>query len=482
MSKNNYRLEELEKLVSLAKRRGIIFPSSEIYGGLSSVWDYGPIGVEIKRNVKNLWWKSFVSERDDIFGIDASILMHPDVWKASGHLESFSDPLVECSLTGKRYREDHIFILEIETKKENKIIAIEASDKNEAKKLVKEKIISIIPLIESDSKENPSPDGGTLSDPRNFNLMFKTFIGPVEDSSSTVYLRPETAQAMFVNFLNVLNSSRKKIPFGIAQQGKSFRNEITPGNFTFRTREFEQMEMEFFCSPDDDEKWHDYWIQFSLDWFKKYGIREENLMIRKHESEELPHYSKASSDIDYLFPWSWGELETISNRTDYDLKAHSELSGKDLSYFDQENNKRFTPYVIEPAMGADRSVLAFLCDAYCEEETEKETRTLLKLHPEIAPIKIAVLPLSRNEKLSEYSRNIFDRLNSLYTTQYDDTQSIGRRYRRQDEVGTPLCVTIDFESVEEDDSVTIRNRDTMEQIRVSSDKLLEAINDQLKSF
>ena len=312
--------------------------------------------------------------------------------------------------------------------------------------------------------------------------MFKTFIGPVEDSSSTVYLRPETAQAMFVNFLNVLNSSRKKIPFGIAQQGKSFRNEITPGNFTFRTREFEQMEMEFFCSPDDDEKWHDYWIQFSLDWFKKYGIREENLMIRKHESEELPHYSKASSDIDYLFPWSWGELETISNRTDYDLKAHSELSGKDLSYFDQENNKRFTPYVIEPAMGADRSVLAFLCDAYCEEETEKETRTLLKLHPEIAPIKIAVLPLSRNEKLSEYSRNIFDRLNSLYTTQYDDTQSIGRRYRRQDEVGTPLCVTIDFESVEEDDSVTIRNRDTMEQIRVSSDKLLEAINDQLKSF
>ena len=482
MSKNNYRLEELEKLVSLAKRRGIIFPSSEIYGGLSSVWDYGPIGVEIKRNVKNLWWKSFVSERDDIFGIDASILMHPDVWKASGHLESFSDPLVECSLTGKRYREDNIFILEIETKKENKIIAIEASDKNEAEKLVKEKIISIIPLIESESKENPSPDGGTLSDPRNFNLMFKTFIGPVEDSSSTVYLRPETAQAMFVNFLNVLNSSRKKIPFGIAQQGKSFRNEITPGNFTFRTREFEQMEMEFFCSPDDDEKWHDYWIQFSLDWFKKYGIREENLMIRKHESEELPHYSKASSDIDYLFPWSWGELETISNRTDYDLKAHSELSGKDLSYFDQENNKRFTPYVIEPAMGADRSVLAFLCDAYCEEKTDKETRTLLKLHPEIAPIKIAVLPLSRNEKLSEYSRNIFDRLNSLYTTQYDDTQSIGRRYRRQDEVGTPLCVTIDFESVEEDDSVTIRNRDTMEQIRVSSDKLLEAINDQLKSF
>jgi len=482
LEKNNYKLKDLDKLVSLAKRRGIIFPSSEIYGGLASVWDYGPVGVEIKRNVKNLWWKSFVTERDDIFGLDASILMHPNVWKASGHLDSFSDPLVECSETGKRYREDHIFILEVQTKKENKIISIEASDEDEAKNKVKDKILSIIPLNESKSSNNPSPDGGTLSEPRNFNLMFKTFIGPVEDSSATVYLRPETAQAMFVNFLNVLNSSRKKIPFGIAQQGKSFRNEITPGNFTFRTREFEQMEMEFFCSPEEDESWHDYWINFSLDWFKKYGLRDENLMIRKHDKDELPHYSKASSDIEYLFPWSWGELETISNRTDYDLKAHSELSGKDLSYFDQENNNRYTPFVIEPAMGADRSVLAFLCDAYCEEETEKETRTLLKLHPDIAPIKIAVLPLSRNEKLTEYSRNIFDKLNSIYETQYDDTQSIGRRYRRQDEIGTPLCVTVDFESVEEDNSVTIRHRDTMKQIRVNSDNLIEAIHDQLKSF
>ena len=482
MSKNSYQLKELEKLVSLAKRRGIIFPSSEIYGGLSSVWDYGPIGVEIKRNVKNLWWKSFVTERDDIFGIDASILMHPDVWKASGHLDSFSDPLVECSATGKRYREDHIFILEIQIKKENKLITIEASDKDEVKNLVKDKIISITPLAESNNKENPSPEGGILSEPRNFNLMFKTFIGPAEDSSSTVYLRPETAQAMFVNFLNVLNSSRKKIPFGIAQQGKSFRNEITPGNFTFRTREFEQMEMEFFCNPSEDEKWHKYWIDFSLDWFKKYGLREENLMIRKHENEELPHYSKASSDIEYLFPWSWGELETISNRTDFDLKAHSKLSGKDLSYFDQENNNRYTPFVIEPAMGADRSVLAFLCDAYCEEETEKETRTLLKLHPDVAPIKIAVLPLSRKDSLTEYSKKIFDDLKGLFTTQYDDTQSIGKRYRRQDEIGTPLCVTIDFESVEEDNSVTIRDRDSMEQIRVSSDKLIEAINDKFKLF
>ena len=482
MEKNKYKLQDLEKLVSLAKRRGIIFPSSEIYGGLASVWDYGPIGVEIKRNVKNLWWKSFVTEREDIFGIDASILMHPNVWKASGHLDSFSDPLVECSVTGKRYREDHIFIVEIETKKEKKVISVEASDEEEARSLLSDEIITITNLRDTENKENPSPDGGILSEARNFNLMFKTFIGPVEDSSSTVYLRPETAQAMFVNFLNVLNTSRKKIPFGIAQQGKSFRNEITPGNFTFRTREFEQMEMEFFCSPDEDEKWHEYWINFSMEWFKKFGIREENLMIRKHGKEELPHYSKASSDIEYLFPWSWGELETISNRTDYDLKAHSELSGKDLSYFDQENNKRYTPYVIEPAMGADRSVLAFLCDAYCEEETEKETRTLLKLHPEISPIQIAVLPLSKNEKLSEYSRKIFEKINKKFTVQYDDTQSIGRRYRRQDEIGTPLCVTIDFESVEKDDSVTIRHRDTMNQIRVSSDKLLDAINDQINSF
>ena len=482
MEKNKYKLQDLEKLVSLAKRRGIIFPSSEIYGGLASVWDYGPIGVEIKRNVKNLWWKSFVTEREDIFGIDASILMHPNVWKASGHLDSFSDPLVECSVTGKRYREDHIFIVEIETKKEKKIISVEASDEEEARSLLKDKVIKITNLPNSERKENPSPDGGILSESKNFNLMFKTFIGPVEDSSSTVYLRPETAQAMFVNFLNVLNTSRKNIPFGTAQQGKSFKNEITPGNFTFRTREFEQMEMEFFCSPDEDEKWHEYWIDFSMEWFKKFGIREENLMIRKHGKEELPHYSKASSDIEYLFPWSWGELETISNRTDYDLKAHSELSGKDLSYFDQENNKRYTPYVIEPAMGADRSVLAFLCDAYCEEETEKETRTLLKLHPEISPIQIAVLPLSKNEKLSEYSRKIFENINKKFTAQYDDTQSIGRRYRRQDEIGTPLCVTIDFESVEEDDSVTIRHRDTMKQIRVSSDKLLDAINDQINSF
>ena len=340
MSERNLSGTSLETLVSLCKRRGFIFQSSEIYGGLSSVWDYGPVGSELKRNVKNAWWKNMVSDQENIVGLDASILMHPNVWKASGHLENFSDPLVECSITGKRYREDHIFILELKSDNKNKIVSIEAGDIDEAKKITKEQIISITPLPQSNLEENPSPNGGILSEPRQFNLMFKTFLGAMEDSSSEVYLRPETAQAMFVNFENVINSSRKKIPFGIAQIGKSFRNEITPGNFTYRTREFEQMEMEFFCEPGTDEKWHEHWIKFSFDWFNKYGIRKENLKVRYHDKDELPHYSKASADIEYLFPWGWGELETISNRTDYDLIAHSKLSGKNLRYFDENQKKR----------------------------------------------------------------------------------------------------------------------------------------------
>ena len=476
---NNYKLTDLDKLVSLSKRRGIIFPSSEIYGGLASVWDYGPVGVEIKRNIKDLWWKSFVSEREDILGFDASILMHPNVWQASGHLDSFSDPLVECSETGKRYREDNIFIVEKEDKGKKQLFSIEANDIEEAKNLINDKSAEIKNLKDYKEKNPPSPEGGILSEPRMFNLMFKTFMGPLENENATVYLRPETAQAMFVNFINVFNSSRKKIPFGIAQQGKSFRNEITPGNFTFRTREFEQMEMEWFCKPGEDENWHKYWIDFSMEWFKQYGIRKENLRLRNHDKNELPHYSKASADIEYNFPWSWGELETISNRTDYDLKAHTKLSGKDLTYFDQSTNERYTPFVIEPSMGADRSVLAYLCDAYCEESLENETRTLLKLHPKIAPITVAILPLSKNEKLSSLSKKVHDILKSKYNTQYDDTQSIGRRYRRQDEIGTPICVTIDFETVENDNSVTIRNRDTMEQIRVNIDRIVEGIEDSI---
>ncbi len=430
----------LDTLVSLAKRRGFVFPSSEIYGGLSSVWDYGPVGVELKRNVKDAWWKSMVRERDDVVGMDASILMHPDIWVASGHVDNFSDPLVECESCHKRFRQDQL-------------------------------------------TDNVCPDcGGEFGEPRQFNLMFKTFIGPVEDETATVYLRPETAQAIFVNFENVQTTSRKKIPFGIAQIGKSFRNEITPGNFTFRTREFEQMELEFFCEPGTDEEWYEYWMNFSINWFKTHGIRDEKITLRKHEKDELPHYSKASSDVEYEFPWGWGELETISNRTDFDLKAHTAKSGKDISYFDDQQKKRFVPYIVEPSMGADRSALAFLADAYDEEGEGKEKRSVLRFHPDIAPFQIAVLPLSRNDKLVPTARRVYDILRPHFNTQYDDSQSIGRRYRRQDEIGTPLCVTVDFNTVEDDDAVTIRNRDSMEQIRVGIENIEPAIREQLNTM
>ncbi|MYF78431.1 MAG: glycine--tRNA ligase [Chloroflexi bacterium] len=427
----------MDTVVSLCKRRGFIFQSSEIYGGIGSLYDYGPVGVELKRNVKDQWWKSMVRDREDVVGIDASILMHPNVWVASGHVDSFTDPLAECHECHRRHRSD---------------------------------------LLETDE----CPDcGGELSDPRHFNLMFRTHIGPVEGDENIVYLRPETAQAMFVDFDNVVNSSRVRIPFGIAQQGKSFRNEITPGNFTFRTREFEQMEMEYFCEPGTDEEWHRYWIDFSMDWFSDLGIRRSKLRVREHEADELPHYSKGSADVEFLFPWGWGELETISNRTDYDLKAHIEKSGKDLSYYDQPNNKRYVPFVVEPAMGADRSALAFLIDAYDEEEVNNDKRVVLRFHPAIAPYQIAILPLSRNAKLTPKAREVYDLVRSRFSTQYDETQSIGRRYRRQDEIGTPLCVTVDFETVESDDAVTIRHRDTMEQVRVPIESLVNALQDKL---
>ena len=435
--KRNLHNVNLETVVSLSKRRGFIFQSSEIYGGIGSLYDYGPVGVELKRNVKDQWWKSMVRDREDVVGIDASILMHPNVWVASGHVDSFTDPLSECRECHRRHRAD---------------------------------------LLEEDR----CPDcGGELSEPRHFNLMFRTHIGPVEGDENIVYLRPETAQAMFVDFDNVVNSSRVRIPFGIAQQGKSFRNEITPGNFTFRTREFEQMEMEYFCEPGTDEEWHRYWIDFSMDWFAGLGLRRSKLRVREHEAEELPHYSKGSADVEFLYPWGWGELETISNRTDYDLKAHIEKSGKDLSYYDQPNNKRYVPYVVEPAMGADRSALAFLIDAYDEEEVNNDKRVVLRFHPDIAPYQVAVLPLSRNAKLTPKAREVYDAVRSRFNTQYDETQSIGRRYRRQDEIGTPLCVTVDFETVETDDAVTIRHRDTMAQVRVPVSGLVNALQDQL---
>ena len=432
---------ELETIVSLAKRRGFVFQSSEIYGGLGSTWDFGPLGVEMKRNVKDAWWRAMVRERDDIVGIDAAILMHPEVWVASGHVAGFADPLVEChGECHKRFRADEI-----------------DGDK--------------------------CPDcGGELGEPRQFNLMFKTFMGPVEDEAAQVFLRPETAQGIFVNFENVVNASRRKVPFGIAQIGKSFRNEITPGNFIYRTREFEQMEMEFFVHPGEADKWFRHWIDFSMGFFTRLGLRHQFLREREHTDAERPHYARAAVDIEYRFSFGWSELETINNRGDYDLKNHSRHSGRDLSYFDDQAKERFVPHVIEPAMGVDRTVLAMLCDAYDEESGDKETRTVLRLHPDIAPVTVAVLPLSRNEKLVPTAHKVHEIVRPHWTTQYDDSQSIGRRYRRQDEIGTPLCVTVDFETVEKDSAVTIRDRDSMEQIRVPIDNLKAAVEDRLEAL
>jgi len=414
---------DMETIVSLCQRRGFIFPSSEIYGGLSSCWDYGPLGVELKRNVKQSWWQTVVHERDDMVGLDASILMHPQTWEASGHLEGFSDPLVECKSCHQRWKADDL------------------------------------------SGDSCPSCGGELTEPRMFNLMFKTFMGPVEDDASTVYLRPETAQGMFVNFQNVLNTTRKRLPFGIAQIGKAFRNEITTGNFIFRSREFEQMEIEYFVKPGSDKKWFDYWVEERFNWYIKLGIKKGNLRLRQHMKHELAHYARECYDIDYLFPMGWAELEGIANRGDYDLTQHAKSSGKTIEYFDEESKEHFVPYVIEPSAGVDRSVLACLCDAYDEDVADGERRVLLRLHPTLAPIKVAVLPLSRKEHLAELARRVHTDLRQCWATSYDDTQSIGRRYRRQDEIGTPFCVTVDFQSLE-DEQVTIRERDSLNQIRI----------------
>jgi glycyl-tRNA synthetase len=442
---------DMTKIVSLAKRRGFVFPASEIYGGIGSTWDYGPLGVELKRNVKEAWWRAMVYDRDDVVGLDSAIIQAPQVWQTSGHAEGFTDPLVECPTCHKRFRADHL-----------------------------------------DDPEKCPDDGSKLSAPRLFNLMFKTFVGPLEDTQSQVWLRPETAQGIFINFDNVQTATRMKLPFGIAQIGKSFRNEITPGNFIFRTREFEQMEMEFFVKPGEDDAWLDYWIKQRYDWFVGLGVRPERLHIRAHDEDELSHYSKATSDIEYDFPWGRGELEGVANRTDFDLSRHQEVSGANLKYFDQELNEHYWPYVIEPALGADRAALAFLIDAY-EEETltakdskgadgKTDTRVVLKFHPDIAPVQVAVLPLSRNEKLVPKAREVHSLVRKLFTSQFDDAQSIGRRYRRQDEIGTPLCVTVDFQTVEEDDAVTIRHRDTMQQVRVPIAGLADSLREQLRGM
>ena len=384
-----------------------------------------------------------IHQREDIEGIDSAILMHPSVWEASGHVSGFTDPLVECKTCHIRFREDQI----------------------------------------EDAKLCPEKDcKGNLTESKQFNLMFQTFMGPVQDEGSQIYLRPETAQGIFVNFENVMTSARKKIPFGIGQIGKSFRNEITPGNFIFRTREFEQMEMEFFCKPDSADEWFKYWIDFSHDWFELLGIKKSNLRKREHTDDEKPHYAKAALDIEYNFPWGWGELETINNRSDHDLKSHSEKSGKDLSFFDETSKERYVPYVIEPAMGADRTVLAVICDAYDEEDLEGEKRSLLRFKPIISPIQVAVLPLSKNEKLSEVSDEIYKKLQKIYRCQFDNTQSIGKRYRRQDEIGTPICLTIDFDTVEKDQCVTLRHRDTMDQIRIKIEDIEKEIEKLFTTF
>ena len=427
---------EMEKIVSLCRRRGFIFPSSEIYGGLSSCWDYGPLGVELKQNIKQAWWRAVVQERDDMVGMDASILMHPQTWAASGHLEGFSDPLVECKSCHLRWRNDDL-----------------------------------------ESNNCPSCDG-ELTEPRQFNLMFKTFMGPIEEETNVVYLRPETAQGMFVNFQNVLNTTRKRLPFGIAQIGKAFRNEITTGNFIFRCREFEQMEIEFFVKPGTDQEWFNYWLEERLNWYVKLGIKKENLRLRQHTKKELAHYARECYDIDYLFPMGWAELEGIANRGDFDLVQHAKYSGKSLDYLDEETKEHIIPFIIEPSAGVDRSALALLCDAYDEEMTEGELRVVLHLHPALAPIKVAILPLSRREKLVAVAKKIYADLRQQWMVQYDDAQSIGRRYRRQDEIGTPFCVTVDFQSLE-DEQATIRDRDTMNQIRVPVSELKTILTTKL---
>ena len=422
---------DMDQVVALCKNRGFVYQSAEIYGGFRSTYDYGPLGAQMLRNVKDAWWRSMVQLRDDVVGLDAAILGPPAVWKASGHLETFTDPLVDCRHCKERFRADHL----------------------------------PAPSATDGRVHCPNCDSTDLTEPRAFNLMFKTHAGPVEDESTVAYLRPETAQGMFINFKNVLQTTRKKPPFGIAQVGKSFRNEITPGNFVFRTREFEQMELEFFVPPADSKQWFEYWVETRHAWYVEHGIPPEMLRIRPHETEELSHYSAGTSDVEFTFPWGWGELEGIAQRTDFDLKAHAEASGETLDYFDQANNERYVPYVVEPAAGATRSMMAFLIAAYDTDEVGGEARTVLRLHPRIAPYKVAVLPLSKKDTLTPTAREVLGLVQTEWMCDYDETQSIGRRYRRQDEIGTPYCVTVDFDSLD-DRAVTVRDRDTTEQQRV----------------
>ncbi len=457
----------MDKIVALAKSRGFVYPGSEIYGGLANTWDYGNLGVELKNNVKKAWWQKFVQESPYNVGVDCAILMNSQTWVASGHLGGFSDPLMDCRACHERFRADQL----IENyMKEKGIVPDEAVDgwtQEQMKQYIEEQNICC-----------PSCGKHDFTDIRQFNLMFKTFQGVTEDAKNTVYLRPETAQGIFVNFKNVQRTSRKKIPFGIAQIGKSFRNEITPGNFTFRTREFEQMELEFFCEPDTDLEWFAYWKQYCIDWLQTLGIKPEEMRVRDHDPAELAFYSKATSDIEFLFPFGWGELWGIADRTNYDLTRHQETSGQDLTYFDDAKNEKYIPFVIEPSLGADRVTLAFLCAAYDEEElAEGDVRTVLHFHPAIAPVKVGVLPLSK--KLNEGAEKIYADLCKYFNCEFDDRGNIGKRYRRQDEIGTPFCVTYDFDS-ENDQAVTVRDRDTMEQVRVPIAELRDYLEERIR--
>ena len=458
-------VKSMETIVNLCKARGYIYPGSEIYGGLANTWDYGPLGVELKNNVKKLWRKKFIQESKYNVGLDAAILMNPQTWVASGHVGGFSDPLIDCKECKTRHRADKL-IEEWAHEQGKDMIADGMSD---------EEMIKFL-----DDNNIPCPTCGkhNFTSIRKFNLMFKTFQGVTEDAKAEIYLRPETAQGIFVNFKNVMRTTRKKLPMGIAQVGKAFRNEITPGNFTFRTREFEQMELEFFCKPGTDLEWHEYWKKFCEDWLLGLGMKKENIRLRDHSPEELVFYSKATTDIEYAFPFGWGELWGIADRTDYDLTNHMNMSKEDFTYLDPETNERYVPYCIEPSLGADRVALAFLCNVYDEEEiAEGDTRTVLHLHPALAPYKVAVLPLSK--KLSEKAEEVYTKLSKKFMCEYDETGSIGKRYRREDEIGTPYCVTVDFDTLE-DNAVTIRDRDTMEQVRINIDELENWIREKIE--
>tara|TARA_B100002051_G_scaffold272579_1_gene309586 strand:+ start:17974 stop:19431 length:1458 start_codon:yes stop_codon:yes gene_type:complete len=478
----------IDLLTSLSKQRGFIFQSSEIYGGLGSTWDYGPLGIELKRNIKNHWWKTMVTQRENVIGMDAAILMHPDVWRASGHIDNFHDPLVDNKESKKRYRLDHLLENQPDEVIDFLLDKLFADKTFQSMEETYQAIVQELTNLGSESEtvlnESKMIDPETRkpadwTSVRQFNLMFKTHLGPIEDTGSAVYLRPETAQGIFVNFQNAQSSSRQKIPFGIAQIGKAFRNEITTGNFIFRTREFEQMEMEFFCHPQKTAEWLEYWSNERLNWFKSLGINDTKLRLRAHGDDELAHYSSACFDVEYQFDFGWSELEGIADRGTYDLDKHAEHSGKKLSYFDQPNNEHFTPAVVESSAGVDRAILTVLADAYQEEEVNGDKRNVLKLSPKIAPITVAVFPLMNKNGMPEIAQKIVDDLRSAYSSFYDAGGSIGRRYRRQDEAGTPFGITVDHDTLE-DNSVTLRDRDTMKQIRVGIDKISDAIADQIK--